>query len=156
MAQKTTVRTFAEMESYVGKEFGVSDYHTVTQTQINQFADATLDHQWIHIDPARAAKESQFGSTIAHGYLTISLAPYLLSQILDLPNLKMGVNYGIDSLRFMNPVKVNAKIRLKAELLELKNLKGTARSKIKLTFEVEGEPKPVCVAEVTYLYQFNE
>lgn len=152
---KITIKTFEEMESYVGKELGVSEYLKVDQDMINKFADATLDHQWIHTDPERAAKESDFGGTIAHGYLTVSLAPYLLEQILDLPTLKMGVNYGIDNLRMTNPVKVNSRIRLKAELVELKNLRGTARSKIKLTWEIEGQEKPAAIGEVTYLYQFG-
>lgn len=145
----------SDVEAFAGKEIGFSEYHTVTQSQIQAFADATLDRQWIHVDADRAGRESPFKTTIAHGYLTLSMAPYLLSQIVSVENLKMGVNYGIESLRFMDPVPVNSRLRLKAELLEAKNLKGMCKSTFKLTFEVEGAKKPSCVAEVVYLYQFN-
>lgn len=97
---KVVLSSFAELAAYAGKEIGVSDYHTVTQEQVKKFADATLDHQWIHTDPDKAAKESPFGGTIAHGYLTLSMAPYLLSQILELKNIKMGINYGMEKLGF--------------------------------------------------------
>lgn len=155
MAQ-VTVKNLQEIEAYVGKELGTSDWHTVTQEQVNQFADGTLDHQWIHVDVDKATKESPFGGPIAHGYLTISMAPYLLSQILDVQGLKMGVNYGIETLRFVEPVKVGAKLRLKAELKDFKNLKGMGKSTFKLTFEIDGVKKPACSAEVVYLYQFED
>ena len=151
---KVTLGSLADLEQYVGKEIGVSDWHTVTQKQIQAFADATLDQQWIHTDPARARTESPFGTTIAHGYLTLSLAPYLLAQVIDIKNLKMGVYYGMESLRFMEPVKVDSKIRARVELIDLKNLKGTAKCTFKISFELENVKKPACVAEVIYLYQF--
>ncbi|RHX84309.1 MaoC family dehydratase [Leptospira stimsonii] len=151
---KVVLSSFAELEAYTGKEIGVSDYHTITQEQVNRFADATLDHQWIHTDPERAAKESPFGTTIAHGYLTLSMAPYLLSQILELKNIKMGINYGMEKLRFLEPVKVGSKLRIRAELIELKDLRGTARMTLKMTFETEGSTKAAAVGEVIYLYQF--
>ncbi len=152
---KVTVSSLSELEAYVGKELGASDWHTITQEQIQKFADGTLDHQWIHVDVERAKKESPFGAPIAHGYLTISMAPYLLSQIVDVKNLKMGVNYGIETLRFIEPVKVNSRLRVVAELKELKNLKGMGKCTFKLTFEMEGVKKPACSAEVVYLYQFE-
>ena len=151
-----TIGSYEELEAYIGKELGVSEYLKIEQDRINAFAEATLDYQWIHTDPERAARETEFGTSIAHGYLTVSLAPYMLGQILDLNNLKMGVNYGIDNLRFMSPVKCGSRLRLRAELAEMKNLRGTARAKIKLTFEIEGVEKPACVGEVTYLYQFAD
>ncbi|PJZ75729.1 MaoC family dehydratase [Leptospira neocaledonica] len=151
---KLVLSSFAELQAYEGKELGVSDAHEITQAQIDTFANATLDHQWIHTDPARAAKESPFGTTIAHGYLTLSMAPYLLSQILELRNIKMGINYGMEKLRFLDPVKVGSKLRLRAELVELKDLRGTARMTLKLSFEVEGAAKPAAIGEVIYLYQF--
>ncbi|TGJ98905.1 MaoC family dehydratase [Leptospira langatensis] len=151
---KLVISSFAELQAYEGKVLGVSEPHEITQAQIDKFADATLDHQWIHTDPARAAKESPFGTTIAHGYLTLSMAPYLLSQILELKNIKMGINYGMEKLRFLDPVKVGSKLQLKAELVELKDLKGTARMTLKLSFEVVGAPKAAAVGEVIYLYQF--
>ncbi|BDA79866.1 acyl dehydratase [Leptospira kobayashii] len=152
---KLVLSSYSELESYVGKELGVSEVHEITQEQINLFANATLDHQWIHTDPDRAAKESPFGTTIAHGYLTLSMAPFLLSQILELKNIKMGINYGIEKLRFLDPVKVGSKLKLRAELVELKDLRGTARMTLKLSFEVEGASKAAMVGEVVYLYQFN-
>ncbi|TGN07039.1 MaoC family dehydratase [Leptospira ilyithenensis] len=152
---KLVLSSYSELEAYVGKELGVSEVHEITQEQINLFANATLDHQWIHTDPDRAAKESPFGTTIAHGYLTLSMAPFLLSQIFELKNIKMGINYGIEKLRFLDPVKVGSKLKLRAELTELKDLRGTARMTLKLSFEVEGASKAAMVGEVVYLYQFN-
>lgn len=151
-----TVSSLKELEALVGQELGLSDYHTITQEQIQTFADATLDQQWIHTDPERCAKESPFGAAIAHGYLTMSLAPYLLSQILKPENLKMGINYGMEKLRFLDPVKVDSRIRLRAELADVKNLRGTAKITLKLTFEIENNDKPAAIAEVIYLYQFEE
>ncbi|MCR9145177.1 MAG: MaoC family dehydratase [bacterium] len=150
------ISSYEQFETYIGKELGVSEYVQVDQARINAFAEATLDHQWIHTDPERAAKETEFGTTIAHGYLTLSMAPYLLGQIIELDNLKMGVNYGVDKLRFMSPVKCDSRVRMRAELSEMKNLRGTARAKIKITIEIEGVDKAACVGEVTYLYQFAD
>ena len=150
------ISSYKQFETYIGKELGVSEYVIIDQARINNFAEATLDFQWIHTDPERAAKETEFGTTIAHGYLTLSMAPYLLGQIVEMANLKMGVNYGVDNLRFMSPVKCDSKVRMRAELAEMKNLRGTARAKIKITFEIEGVEKPACVGEVTYLYQFAD
>ena len=152
---RITVGSLAELESRAGRELGVSDFRTITQAQIQAFADATGDQQWIHTDPERAARESPFGTAIAHGYLTLSLAPILLSEILEVHNLKLAVNYGIDRLRFMEAVKVNSRVCARVELLEVKDLRGTARSTFRFTFEVEGVKKAACVADVVYLYQFQ-
>ncbi|MFM7852960.1 MAG: MaoC family dehydratase, partial [Flammeovirgaceae bacterium] len=117
------IDSHVKFETYLSKELGVSDYHQVTQDQINQFADATLDHQWIHTDSNRAA-ESPFKSTIAHGYLTLSLVPYLWNQIAEFRNIKMMVNYGIEKLKFNQAVLVNQEVRLRAKLHSIANLRG--------------------------------
>ena len=152
---KTVIASLKDLEDLIGKEIGISNYLEVTQERIQQFADATLDHQWIHVDPERARTESPFGTTIGHGYLTLSLAPYLLEQVLELKNIKMLINYGIESLKFAEPVRVNSKIRLRASIKEVKDLRGTAKCTMKLTFEIENYGKPACVADVVFLYQFD-
>lgn len=149
---KTVIKGLDELKSMKGKELGVSEWHQVTQEEINTFAEATHDHQWIHIDPERCKKESPWGQTIAHGYYTLSLAPYLLSQILAVEGIQMGINYGINKLRFPSPVKVGKKVRAKAELVNVEDVANGLQGTIKLTFEVEGENKPGCVAEVLYRY----
>src|ERR1700712_4470689 len=110
------IKSHTEFESYTGKELGVSNWHTITQDQINKFADATLDHQWIHTDAERAKTDSPFKTTIAHGYLTLSLIPYLWKEIVKIENLKMEINYGIENLRFAQPALVNSDVRLKVRL----------------------------------------
>lgn len=152
---KPVIRSFEDFDAYTGKALGVSDWHKISQKQINRFADATLDHQWIHTDPERAASESQFGSTIAHGYLTVSLLPHLWGQIVQVENIKMQVNYEIESLRFNQAVKVNSRVRLKAEVEEVKNLRGIAKARIKVSLEIEGERKPAYAGVITFLYHFN-
>ena len=153
---KLTITSFDDFAKYEGEELGVSEYHTITQEQIQQFADATLDHQWIHLDQERAKTESPFGNTIAHGYLTVSLLPYLWSQIISIENLKMQVNYGIEELRFNQPVLVNGAIRLRAKLVSLKNLRGIAKAQIEVTMEIKDNKKPAFTGIVTFLYHFND
>lgn len=116
------------------------------------FADATLDHQWIHIDPERAKRESPFGGPIAHGYYTLSLAPSLLANIMDVKEKKMGVNYGLNKLRFPAPVPIPSKVRMRAVLAGIEDIKGGIQATFKLSFEVEGKEKPACVAEAIYHY----
>ncbi len=135
---------------------GISDYHTITQQQINQFADATLDHQWIHTDAERAATETPFKATIAHGYLTVSLLPYLWQQITTIENLKMQVNYEIESLRFNQAVTVDSEVRLRAKLLSVKNLRGIAKARLEVTLEIKDSKKPAYTGIITFLYHFNE
>ena len=106
---KLIIKSFEELEKLIGHELGISDYHEFTQAQINLFADATLDHQWIHVDEAKAKSESPFGNTIAHGYLTLSILPFLWEQIVEVQNLKLQVNYGIEKFKFNQPVLVNWK-----------------------------------------------
>jgi len=150
---KLIFNSIDELKEYVGKEIGVSDWYHITQDKINLFADATGDHQWIHIDVERAKKESPYKRTIAHGYYTISLAPVLISQIFELKRKKMGINYGINRLRFPAPAPVGEKIRIKAELKELTEIKDNVYQAIfLLTFEIENQEKPACIAEVIYRY----
>jgi acyl dehydratase len=149
------IKNYPEFESYLGQELGVSDWHVITQKQINQFADATIDHQWIHTDPERAQTESPFKTTIAHGYLTVSLLPYFWHQIADVQNLKMQINYGIDSIKFSQPVLVDSRVRLKAKLAAIVNLRGITKATIGVEMEIEGEKKPAYTGEVVFLYHFN-
>jgi acyl dehydratase len=150
---KFSVGSIAEFEKFVGQELGVSGYIKVTQPQINQFAEATLDHQWIHIDPVRAAA-SQFKSTIAHGYLTLSLVPYLWEEIADIKNVKMLVNYGIDKLKFNQAVVVNSEVRLRVKLAALTNLRGIAKTEMDITLEIKDNAKPAFTGTITFLYHF--
>ena len=152
---KTIINSYEEFESFLGKVIGVSDYIQITQEQINKFADATLDYQWIHTDPERAASESPFRSTIAHGYLTVSMLTYLWYSIVDVRNVKMIVNYGIESLRFQQPVLVNDKIRATVSLNDIKNLRGIAKIQVKIVVDIEGQRKPAYEALVTFLYHFE-
>jgi acyl dehydratase len=149
------IGSFEEFEQYVGKELGVSEYLKVSQEQINLFADATLDHQWIHTDPERAAKESPFKTTIAHGYLTVSLMPYLWGQIAEFANVKMMVNYGIENMRFGEAVTVNSEVRLKASLKSLKNLRGITKAELDVVLEIKDQKKPALKGTIVFLYHFK-
>jgi acyl dehydratase len=135
-----------EVRKAVGTHLGYSGWHTVTQEQIDAFARATGDHQWIHVDPERAAR-GPFGATIAHGYLTLSLVPSLVWQVYRVEGLKMSVNYGADRLRFPSPVPVGSRVRAGVELLSLEEGGGGHRLKARVTVEREGGGKPVCVVE---------
>ncbi|EPR66079.1 MaoC family dehydratase [Cyclobacterium qasimii] len=152
---KLIINSFEDFQEYIGKELGVSEYHEVTQDQINLFADATIDHQWIHTDPEKAKAEGAFGGTIAHGYLTLSLVPFLWNQIVQVNNLKMMVNYGIENLRFANPVKVNDEIRMHATLANISDLRGTIKTEMKVKIEIKGERKPALAAQLIFLYHFQ-
>ena len=147
-----TISGLEEMQRLVGQEIGVSDWHVVTQQEINTFADATHDHQWIHVDPERCKRESPFGGPIAHGYYTLSLAPHLLGQIVHVEGVRMGVNYGLNKMRLPSPLPVGARVRLRATLAGYETIAGGAAATIGLTFEVDGQAKPACVAEVIYRY----
>jgi acyl dehydratase len=150
------INSFEEFQQYVGQDLGSSQYHTISQDQINLFADATLDHQWIHTDPERAKAEGGFGSTIAHGYLTLSIVPYLWEQIVKVNNLKMMVNYGIDNLKFAQPVLVNDEVRLHVKLENISNLRGTIKTEMKVKLEIKGQKKPAFTAGLVFLYHFAE
>jgi len=152
---KPTIGSFEDFEKFVGKDLGVSDYLKITQEQINLFADATLDHQWIHTDPEKAKTESPFKTTIAHGYLTVSVLPYLWEQIADFKNVKMMVNYGIEQLKFMQAVTVNSEIRMTAKVVSLKNLRGTIKAELKIVIEIKDQKKPALEANIIFLYIFE-
>ncbi len=149
------IGSFEEFEQYIGKDLGVSDYHQITQEQINQFATATLDHQWIHTDPVKAMAEGAFGDTIAHGYLTLSIVPYLWGQIVDVHNLKMMINYGIESLRFAQAVLVNNEVRLNANLKSVVNLRGTVKAEVNVKLEIKDQKKPAFSGVLVFLYHFQ-
>ena len=153
--EKLTINSYLEFEKFIGKELGVSDYHKITQEQINMFADASLDHQWIHINAEKAKKESPYGTTIAHGYLSLSIVPYLWSQIVEVNNIKMLVNYGIGKLKFNQPVLVNSEVRVKAKLNSLLNLRGITKAEINVILEIKDNEKPALEASLIFLYQFN-
>jgi acyl dehydratase len=149
------IKNHAEFESWLGKEIGITPWHTITQEQINMFAEATIDHQWIHTDPEKAKNEGPFGGTIAHGYLTVSLLPYFWHQLADVQNLKMQINYSIENIRFAQPVPVNSRVRLKAKLAAIVNLRGITKANIGVEMEIEDVKKPAYTGEVVFLYHFN-
>ena len=135
-----------EFEKAVGTHLGHSDWHTVTQEQVDLFAEATGDHQWIHVDPERA-KDGPFGGTIAHGYLTLSMVPKLVWEVYKVEGLSMGVNYGSNKVRFPSPVPVGSRIRAGVELVSLERGPNGAQATVRVTIEREGGDKPACVAE---------
>nr|WP_286944885.1 MaoC family dehydratase [Pseudomonas sp. UBA6718] len=138
----------AQLQDYVGKELGRSEWLTIDQQRINQFAECTGDHQFIHVDPVKA-KHTPFGSTIAHGFLSLSLIPVLLEKLMLVPEgMKMAVNYGLDSVRFIQPVKVDSRVRLAAKVLDITEKRpGQWLIKIEATLEIEGQDKPAYIAE---------
>lgn len=140
-----------ELEAAVGTHLGYSDWYTVTQDQVNLFADATEDHQWIHVDPERA-KDGPFGAPIAHGYLTLALVPKLAWQVYDVAGLKMSINYGANKLRFPAPVTVGSRIRAGVELLEVTRGDAGAQAITRTTIEIDGSEKPACVVENIAVY----
>ena len=149
----TTTTTIAELPSLKGQELGTSDWYEVTQDAVNLFADATGDHQWIHVDVERANRESPFGGPIAHGYLTLSLVVPLVSQTYTITDAKMGVNYGLNKVRFPAPVPVGSKVRAKVTLKDVEQVAGGLQTTLSVTIEREGGDKPVCIAEwVTRAY----
>ena len=152
---KIVVNSFEEFEKLLGQRIGVSDWLLIDQDRINQFADATLDHQWIHVDAERAKRESPFKTTIVHGYLTLSLLPYFWNQIIQVNNLKMMVNYGMDKMRFGQAVLSGQRIRMTADLYSVMNLRGTVKAEIKFALEIEGAKKKALEGIATFLYYFE-
>jgi acyl dehydratase len=148
---KLNIKSVADLKGLVGNHLGYSDYLTISQEQVNKFADATGDHQWIHIDVERA-KAGPFGGPIAHGYLTLSLGPVFLPQIFGVEGIAMGVNYGTNKVRFPAPVPVGSKLRAGVKLLAVEDVTGGVQVTLETTFEVEGAKKPSCVAEVVFRY----
>lgn len=149
------INGYEEYKVHEGKVLGVSQWHKIDQAQINKFADATLDHQWIHTDEEKAKQEGPFKSTIAHGYLTLSLIPYLWKQIADVRNVKMEINYGIENFKFGQAVTVNSEVQLQATVISVLNLRGTIKVTIQAKLSIKDQEKPAYVGDVVFLYHFN-
>jgi acyl dehydratase len=148
------MRTFASLDEFVaakGESLGFSEWHKITQEQVNAFADATGDHQWIHVDLERAAS-GPFGGTIAHGYLTVSLLPVLTMEIFRIEKLTMGINYGLDRVRFPSPVLTGSSIRAEATLTDVKETHLGSLAHVRMRVEVEGQQKAACVADTLSLF----
>ena len=152
---KTIIHNIDEFIERKGTELGVSEWFEVSQEVINNFADATRDHQWIHVDTNKAATDSPYGSTIAHGYLTLSLLPSFLDEIIEVHNLKQLVNYGIKDFTFKNAVKVGRRLRMRASVKSAKDLGNICQATITCTFEVEGLEEPVAEGNIIFLYYFE-
>lgn len=154
--EKLTINSYDEFEAHLGQELGTSDWVKVDQERINKFADATMDNQWIHVDVERAKTESPYKSTIAHGYLTLSLLPHMWNQIIQVNNLKMMVNYGMDKMRFGQPVISGNSVRLVTTLQSITNLRGTCKAEIKFRIEIKETGKKALEGVATFLYYFND
>lgn len=153
--EKLVINSYDEFAAHLGQELGTSEWLEVTQERIHLFADATLDHQWIHVDAERCKTESPFGQTIAHGYLTLSLLPYMWDQIIEVNNIKMLVNYGMDKMKFGQAVLSGQSVRLVTKLESIANLRGIAKVEIKFYIEIQGEKKHAVDGVATFLYHFN-
>ena len=152
---KLIINSYDEFAEYLGKELGSSDWLQIDQDRINMFADATLDHQWIHVDVERAKAETPYKSTIAHGYLTLSVLPYLWAQIIEVRNIKMLVNYGMDKMRFGQPVVTGSRVRMTTKLHNIQNLRGICKVEIEFKIEIEGQRKPALEGIASFLYYFK-
>ena len=147
----TTIEGIDGLQALVGEHLGYSEWHEVTQEQVNLFADATGDHQWIHVDVERA-KSGPFGGPIAHGYLTLSLTPTLLTEVFVVTGVSMAINYGLNKVRFPSPVPVGSQVRAGIEIAAVEEVSGGAQVSLTVTYEIEGGTKPVCVAEILFRY----
>lgn len=147
----TLFKTPADLMDAIGQQLGHSEWLEITQERVQQFAEATGDHQWIHTDPERA-KDGPFGGCIAHGYLTLSLVNLFLPQIIEVQGISMGINYGSDKLRFPAPVPVGSRIRGRGELLDVVEVKGSFQATIRVSVEIEGSDRPACVVETISRY----
>ena len=143
----TKLSHLAELKNHIGKELGLSEWITIEQDRINTFAEVTEDLQWIHIDPEKSATHSPYKTTVAHGFLVLSLASKFSYDALSIDDLAMGVNYGLDKVRFMNATRSGAKLRGRVSLMEVDSFEGGAKYKVKIVFEIEGQEKPACIAE---------
>ena len=146
----TTKLTLAELESSTDRDLGTSEWETIDQGQIDLFAEATHDHQWIHVDP-EAAAQGPFGTTVAHGYLTLSMLPYFVSQVLNVTDVRMGINYGTEKIRFTAPVPVGSQVRLKATLRDSERRGEGVLYRLGIEVEIKDSEKPALVGEVLYL-----
>jgi acyl dehydratase len=147
----TTIHDLNDFHKLVGTHLGYSEWHLIDQKRVDLFADATEDHQWIHVDPVRAAT-GPYGGTIGHGYLTLALAPVLLGEVLVVEGMDFGVNYGCNKIRFPAPVRVGSHLRLGATVAEVEDVAGGVQVTLDLTLETDADPKPSCVAQVLYRY----
>ena len=154
--EKLIVNSYEDFASPLGEVLGTSEWLQIDQDRINMFADATLDHQWIHVDVERAKQESPFKSTIAHGYLTLSVLPYLWQQIIQVNNISMLVNYGMDKMKFGQAVITGSRVRMSAKLHNIQNLRGIAKVEIDFKIEIEGQRKPALQGISSFLYHFNQ
>jgi len=152
MATPTVVKGVQGLKELVGQQIGYSDWHEVTQEQVNLFADATGDHQWIHVDRERTARESPFGKPIAHGYFTVSLIAGIFFELVEVQDFGMVINYGLNKVRFPAPLKEGQRYRLNVKLGEVTDIPNGAEGLIQATVEVEGERKPACVAEIVFRF----
>jgi acyl dehydratase len=153
--EKLVVNSYDEFASHLGEVIGTSEWLEISQERINLFADATIDHQWIHVDPERAKVESPYKSTIAHGYLTLSLLPHLWQELIQVNNVKMLVNYGMDQMKFGQPVLAGQRVRLTASLHEIANIRGICKAQIKFKLEIENQKKQALEGLATFLYYFE-
>lgn len=153
---KVIINGYEDFEPYIGKALGESDYVEMSQERISQFADATLDHQWIHVDTEKAKAESPFGTTIAHGYLTLSMLPYLWDQIIEVNNLERMMNYGMDKMKFNQPVLSGQHIRMTTKLEEVANLRGAIKTTIKFVIEIQETGKKALEGLATFIYYFKK
>ena len=149
------ISSFEDLKALEGQEVGVSDWFQITQEQINQFADVTLDYQWIHVDVERAQQEMPGGTTIAHGYLTLSMIPAMTAGFLEFTNLKMGINYGLNKVRFTSMVAVDSRIRARSVVQAVRQRSGAAQLIGETTVDIEGETKPACVVETVSFFHFG-
>ena len=147
----TQVNSIDELKALIGTHVGYGEYLTVTQEAVNQFADATGDHQWIHVDPVRAAA-GPFGGPIAHGYMTLSLIPVLLNGVMQVAGVKMGVNYGTNKVRFTSPVPVGSQVRAGSTLVSAEAIPGGAQVTMDVVIEIKDAPKPACFAQIVTRY----
>ena len=149
------INSFEEFQQWVGKDLGKSDNIHVTQERINQFADATMDHQWIHVDEERCKRESPFGQTIAHGYLTMSLLPVMWNQIIEVGNLERQMNYGMDKLKYIQPVLSGQHVYMTAHLEEVLNLRGAIKTTVKITIWIDETGKKALECLAMFIYYFK-
>lgn len=153
---KVTINSYEEFEQYLGQEIGKSEWIEVSQERINLFADATLDHQWIHVDEEKARAESPFGQTIAHGYLTLSLLPVMWNQTVEVGNLERQMNYGMDKMKFAQPVLSGQHVQLTTTLAEIANLRGAVKTTIKFTINIQETGKKALEGLATFIYYFKK
>ena len=150
------INSIDDAKALEGEEIGLSDWAVIDQNRIDQFAEATADYQWIHVDTERAAREMPDGKTIAHGYMTLALIPALTGDFVEVPNLSRAINFGVNKVRFYSPVPAGARVRARATILQARRRGGALLLTSEVRIEVEGERKPACIAETLGMYYFNE